>query len=54
MTVRVEVAGESLRAAQQQALATLQADDVPARLRAHDATLWGPEAEPEAAVRLGW
>jgi glucose-6-phosphate isomerase len=54
VTVRVEIAGESLRAAQQQALATLQADDVPARLRAHDATLWGPEAEPEAAVRLGW
>jgi glucose-6-phosphate isomerase len=29
-------------------------DDVAARLVAKDATLWGPEAESEAAVRLGW
>ncbi|HEY9474064.1 MAG TPA: glucose-6-phosphate isomerase [Mycobacteriales bacterium] len=30
------------------------ADRVPARLAAGDATLWGPAAESEAAVRLGW
>ena len=30
------------------------ADDVPARLLAHDPTLWGPAAEAEAARRLGW
>ncbi|WP_106364560.1 glucose-6-phosphate isomerase [Glycomyces artemisiae] len=32
----------------------LKNDDVPARLAAKDATLWGPEAEEEAAIRLGW
>lgn len=30
------------------------ADDVPARLAGKDPTLWGPAAEPEAGVRLGW
>jgi glucose-6-phosphate isomerase len=29
-------------------------DDVAARLVAEDPTLWGPEAEREASVRLGW
>jgi glucose-6-phosphate isomerase len=28
--------------------------DLPARLAAKDATLWGPDAEPEAKIRLGW
>jgi glucose-6-phosphate isomerase len=32
----------------------LEADDVGARLLRKDATLWGPEAEEEASVRLGW
>ncbi|SOC49899.1 glucose-6-phosphate isomerase [Blastococcus aggregatus] len=32
----------------------LTADDVAARLARKDATLWGPEAESEAAIRLGW
>jgi glucose-6-phosphate isomerase len=32
----------------------LAEDDVAARLVRKDATLWGPEAESEAAVRLGW
>ncbi|MFP5370157.1 MAG: glucose-6-phosphate isomerase, partial [Actinomycetes bacterium] len=32
----------------------LREDDVAARLVGKDATLWGPEAEEEAAVRLGW
>jgi glucose-6-phosphate isomerase len=52
--VSVKVNGESLKASQQKALAALRADDVPARLLARDPTLWGPEAEGEAAVRLGW
>ncbi|MGY2085326.1 glucose-6-phosphate isomerase [Blastococcus sp. SYSU DS0539] len=34
--------------------AQLQQDDVAARLVRKDATLWGPDAESEAAVRLGW
>jgi hypothetical protein len=29
-------------------------DDVAARLVAGDPTLWGPAAEREAAIRLGW
>ncbi|MCF6508035.1 glucose-6-phosphate isomerase [Blastococcus sp. MG754426] len=32
----------------------LEQDDVAARLARKDATLWGPDAESEAAVRLGW
>ena len=32
----------------------LTADDVAARLARKDATLWGPDAESEAAIRLGW
>jgi glucose-6-phosphate isomerase len=34
--------------------ARLVADGGPARLAAKDPTLWGPAAEPEARVRLGW
>ncbi|SFP46719.1 glucose-6-phosphate isomerase [Geodermatophilus dictyosporus] len=34
--------------------AQLADDDVAARLVGKDATLWGPEAEPEASIRLGW
>jgi glucose-6-phosphate isomerase len=30
------------------------AADVPGRLAAKDTTLWGPAAEPEASIRLGW
>src|SRR5690349_14138319 len=29
-------------------------DGVPAGLNNGDPTLWGPEAEPEAKIRLGW
>ncbi|MFD0559302.1 glucose-6-phosphate isomerase [Stackebrandtia endophytica] len=36
------------------ALETLLAEDIPARLAAADATLWGPDAAEEAAIRLGW
>jgi len=28
--------------------------DLPARLAARDAAAWGPDAEPEASIRLGW
>ncbi|POH72388.1 glucose-6-phosphate isomerase [Arthrobacter glacialis] len=35
-------------------LLTLVADQVASRLFAKDATLWGPEAETESAIRLGW
>ncbi len=35
-------------------LMTLVADQVASRIFAKDATLWGPDAEAESAVRLGW
>ena len=54
MIVDVTVQGESLLASQQAALEALRADGVAARLLAHDATLWGPEAEADADQRLGW
>ena len=34
--------------------AQLVADKAASRLAAQDATLWGPEAEPEASIRLSW
>jgi glucose-6-phosphate isomerase len=52
-TVTVSVS-EELRPAADKAREALLADDVPAKLLAHDAALWGPDAEPEAAIRLGW
>src|SRR5690606_28290023 len=33
---------------------TLVAAGVPRRLANKDATLWGPQAQAEAAIRLGW
>jgi glucose-6-phosphate isomerase len=35
-------------------LATLVEDQVASRLAAKDATLWGPDAESEASIRLSW
>lgn len=32
----------------------LVADKIASRIAAKDATLWGPDAEPEASIRLGW
>ena len=50
--VSVQVVGAALAAAQQTALDA--APDLPAALAGKDATLWGPEATPEASIRLGW
>lgn len=36
------------------AVKQLIADRVASRMAAHDASLWGPAAQEEAAVRLGW
>ena len=33
---------------------TLVADEIASKIAAGDATLWGPEAEAESAIRLGW
>jgi len=53
-SLQVTVAGEALQAATVAARHRLLADDVPARLQARDASLWGAEAADEAAKRLGW
>ena len=52
--IEVELAGDELRDTVEKARGALLADDVPTRLVAHDASLWGPAAEREATVRLGW
>jgi glucose-6-phosphate isomerase len=53
--VEVRVDGALLGvAAVAEAVEGLVRDGLPTRLVAHDATLWGPAAEPEASVRLGW
>ncbi|MBA3251601.1 MAG: glucose-6-phosphate isomerase [Geodermatophilaceae bacterium] len=50
----VEILDAAVRQVAEAAHEELLADDVPAKLAAGDATLWGPDAESEAAVRLGW
>ena len=53
--VSLEVsASGAAAAAVEQHLPALVADRVASRLFAKDATLWGPDAEPEASVRLSW
>jgi glucose-6-phosphate isomerase len=51
MTLAVSVRGLDVP---KQVCKPLAEDDVAARLVAKDATLWGPEAESEAGIRLGW
>ena len=51
MTFEVRVEGLEVPADVRTALT---GDDVAARLTRKDATLWGPDAESEAAIRLGW
>src|SRR4051812_50215689 len=51
MTLAVSVRGLDVP---EQVRNPLAEDDVAARLVAKDATLWGPEAESEAGIRLGW
>ena len=36
------------------ALDKVVADKIASRIAAKDATVWGPEAEPEASIRLSW
>ncbi|MET7302573.1 glucose-6-phosphate isomerase [Embleya sp. NPDC005575] len=53
--VDVTVSGDlSHAAAVAEVITACVVDKVPARLVASDATLWGPEAESLAAIRLGW
>ncbi|MFM6973625.1 MAG: glucose-6-phosphate isomerase [Agromyces sp.] len=53
MNVKISVSGDTAAAVARH-LPTLVADMVASRITAQDNTLWGPEAEAEAAVRLGW
>ncbi|MET1155356.1 glucose-6-phosphate isomerase [Arthrobacter sp.] len=48
-----EASGAALAAVRRH-IDTLVEDRVASRIAARDNTLWGPEAEAEAAVRLGW
>ncbi len=50
----VTVADPALAGAAAPLLDTLVADGVAGRLAAQDPTLWGPDAEAEASVRLAW
>jgi len=50
----VQTAGGSLIAAAEAVLVSARTSGVAAALAGKDATLWGPEATPEASIRLGW
>ncbi|WP_427017728.1 glucose-6-phosphate isomerase [Pseudarthrobacter sp. P1] len=52
-TLSFEATGAALAAVEAH-VDTLVADAVASRMFAKDATLWGPDAEAESAVRLGW
>ena len=48
-SVSVSAAGADL-----DAVSRLVAEKVASRIASKDATTWGPDAEPEASIRLGW
>ncbi|WP_024874259.1 glucose-6-phosphate isomerase [Saccharomonospora piscinae] len=50
----VEIVDPRLAEAARDRLDSLVSDRVASRLTARDATLWGPDAESEAAIRLSW
>jgi glucose-6-phosphate isomerase len=47
-------ASGAARSAVEEHIGTLVADKVASRIAAKDRTLWGPDAESEAGIRLGW
>lgn len=53
MTFTVSVSGSTAAAAERE-LPGLLEHHVASRLAAGDSTLWGPDAEAEASIRLGW
>jgi len=53
MSVRIAVSGFAAEAVDR-VVPQLVSDLVASRITGGDSTLWGPEAESEAAVRLGW
>ncbi len=54
MKTPLRVTTSSAASAYAEQLTPLVDDHVASRLAAQDATLWGPEAEPEASIRLSW
>ena len=52
--VSVRTAGARLTGPGRQQLDRAASDGLAASLSAKDPTLWGPDAEPEAEIRLGW
>ncbi|CEA08066.1 Glucose-6-phosphate isomerase [Arthrobacter saudimassiliensis] len=52
-TLSFEAAGAAAAAVEAH-VPGLVRDQVAGRLMSADATLWGPDAEPEASIRLGW
>ncbi len=53
MSVKLAL-GDTVAHAVRRVVPQLVADLVASRITSSDATLWGPEAEAEAATRLGW
>jgi len=45
---------ESLRADLDPVLEALVVEKIASRIAAKDSSVWGPEAQPEASIRLGW
>ena len=54
MSVSVTFGEDDLTEQASETAGQLVSEGVPRSLAAGDPTLWGPEAEPEAAIRLGW
>lgn len=52
--LRVELVDQALAMAATSIAGTLAEQRVASRLAAKDPTLWGPDAEPEASIRLAW
>lgn len=53
MSIRISVSGATARAVER-TMPALLADLVASRITSQDNTLWGPDAEAESAIRLGW
>jgi len=54
MNTSVTFGDDTVAALAGETAAKLAAEGVPAALAAGRPTLWGPDAEPEASIRLGW
>ncbi|WHT22184.1 glucose-6-phosphate isomerase [Crossiella sp. CA-258035] len=52
--ISVEIVHSGLNAEAEPLAAQLAEEQVASKLTAQDATLWGPEAESEASIRLSW